>query len=175
MNMFNEITTLKIIERLEEKIEKFKTERIKNCVSVKDFYDKSLDLERQKIEQIVGDEDLTNLVLHNRRNNFEIRRMFWFNLNKIKTLVDIKRIVDDEHKKEMETFIDQLKYEHNLYSEEILEIVKEEKQVLDLVYELFEDEDADRIKNIMYETWEDIIGVESFLNVQLNYFLERNI
>ena len=172
--MSNLITFEEIGNMLDNTLENFKRDRMcPDSVSVKEWYDKTLQEEEKTIKEIVKDSETLDLVLVHRKSNFELRRFTWQTLNKIRLFVAIREaattffITNPVTIAEIDSQINDLVEEFKKYEEELYYVALEEEQVFEMIDDLFLDEEAEQIKKIMNDTCEKIVYGEAHTHIKL--------
>lgn len=172
--MSNLITFEEIGHMLDNTLENFKRDRMcPDSVSVKEWYDKTLEEEEKTIKEIVKDSETLDLVLVHRKSNFELRRFSWHTLNRIRLFVAIREALIDLTVTDLDTInditeqINDLVEEYKMYEEELYFVSLQEQQIFEMIDDLFFEEEATQIKKIMTATWENIVYKEAHAHIAL--------
>jgi hypothetical protein len=159
---------------LDNTLENFKRDRMcPDHVSVKEWYDKTLQEEEKTIKEIVKDSETLDLVLVHRKSNFELRRFSWHTLNMIRLFVAIREalidltVTDSDTISDITEQINDLVEEYKMYEEELYFVSLQEQQIFEMIDDLFFEEEATQIKKIMTETWENIVYKEAHAHIAL--------
>jgi hypothetical protein len=159
---------------LDNTLENFKRDRMcPDSVSVKEWYDKTLQEEEKTIKEIVKDSETLDLVLVHRKSNFELRRFSWHTLNMIRLFVAIREalidltVTDSDTISDITEQINDLVEEYKLYEEELYFVSLQEQQIFEMIDDLFFEEEATQIKKIMTTTWENIVYKEAHAHIAL--------
>ena len=174
MDKQNELTFEEIGHMLDNTLENFKRNRMcPDHVSVKEWYDKTLEEEEKTIKEIVKDSETLDLVMLHRKSNFELRRFSWNTLNQIRLFVAIREALIDLTVTDLATInditeqINDLVEEYKMYEEELYFVSLQEQQIFEIIDDLFFEEEATQIKKIMTETWEKIVYKEAHAHIAL--------
>jgi len=172
--MSNLITFEEIGHMLDNTLENFKRNRMcPDHVSVKEWYNKTLEKEEETIKDIVKDSETLDLVTLHRKSNFELRRFSWQTLNKIRLFVAIREALTDLTVTDPATInditeqINDLVEEYKIYEEELYFVSLQELQIFEMIDDLFFEEEATQIKKIMTTTWENIVYKEAHAHIAL--------
>jgi len=172
--MSNLITFEEIGHMLDNTLENFKRNRMcPDHVSVKEWYDKTLQEEEKTIKDIVKDSETLDLVMLHRKSNFELRRFSWHTLNRIRLFVAIREalidltVTDPAIINDITEQINDLVEEYKMYEEELYFVSLHEQQIFEIIDDLFLDEEAEQIKKIMTETLENIVYKEAHAHIAL--------
>jgi hypothetical protein len=172
--MSNLITFEEIGYMLDNTLENFKRNRMcPDHVSVKEWYDKTLEKEEETIKDIVKDSETLDLVTLHRKSNFELRRFSWQTLNKIRLFVAIREaltdltVTDPAIINDITEQINDLVEEYKIYEEELYFVSLQELQIFEMIDDLFFEEEATQIKKIMTTTWENIVYKEAHAHIAL--------
>jgi len=172
--MSNLITFEEIGHMLDNTLENFKRDRMcPDSVSVKEWYDKTLQEEEKTIKEIVKDSETLDLVLVHRKSNFELRRFSWHTLNMIRLFVAIREalidltVTDSDTISDITEQINDLVEEYKMYEEELYFVSLQEQQIFEMIDDLFFEEEATQIKKIMTTTWENIVYKEAHAHIEL--------
>jgi len=172
--MSNLITFEEIGHMLDNTLENFKRNRMcPDHVSVKEWYDKTLQEEEKTIKDIVKDSETLDLVMLHRKSNFELRRFSWHTLNRIRLFVAIREalidltVTDPAIINDITEQINDLVEEYKIYEEELYFVSLQELQTFEIIDDLFLDEEAEQIKKIMTETLENIVYKEAHAHIAL--------
>jgi len=172
--MSNLITFEEIGHMLDNTLENFKRNRMcPDHVSVKEWYDKTLEKEEETIKDIVKDSETLDLVTLHRKSNFELRRFSWQTLNKIRLFVAIREalidltVTDPAIINDITEQINDLVEEYKIYEEELYFVSLQELQIFEMIDDLFFEEEATQIKKIMTATWENIVYKEAHAHIAL--------
>jgi hypothetical protein len=159
---------------LDNTLENFKRDRMcPDSVSVKEWYDKTLQEEEKTIKEIVKDSETLDLVLVHRKSNFELRRFSWHTLNMIRLFVAIREalidltVTDSDTISDITEQINDLVEEYKMYEEELYFVSLQEQQIFEMIDDLFFEEEATQIKKIMTTTWENIVYKEAHAHIAL--------
>jgi hypothetical protein len=173
-NVPNELTFEEIAYFLDTKLESFKRQKLcPDSVSVKEWYDKTLQEEEKTIKEIVKDSETLDLVLVHRKSNFELRRFSWHTLNMIRLFVAIREaltdltVTDPAIINDITEQINDLVEEYKIYEEELYFVSLHEQQIFEMIDDLFFEEEATQIKKIMTKTWENIVYKEAHAHIAL--------
>jgi len=168
------ITFEEIGHMLNNTLENFKRDRMcPDHVSVKEWYDKTLEKEEKTIKEIVKDSETLDLVLVHRKSNFELRRFSWHTLNMIRLFVAIREalidltVTDSDTISDITEQINDLVEEYKMYEEELYFVSLHEQQIFEMIDDLFFEEEATQIKKIMTTTWENIVYKEAHAHIAL--------
>jgi len=168
------ITFEEIGHMLNNTLENFKRDRMcPDHVSVKEWYDKTLEKEEKTIKEIVKDSETLDLVLVHRKSNFELRRFSWHTLNMIRLFVAIREalidltVTDSDTISDITEQINDLVEEYKMYEEELYFVSLQELQIFEMIDDLFFEEEATQIKKIMTTTWENIVYKEAHTHIAL--------
>jgi hypothetical protein len=137
------ITFEEIGHMLNNTLENFKRDRMcPDHVSVKEWYDKTLEKEEKTIKEIVKDSETLDLVLVHRKSNFELRRFSWHTLNMIRLFVAIREalidltVTDSDTISDITEQINDLVEEYKMYEEELYFVSLHEQQIFEMIDDL---------------------------------------